>query len=562
MALVEKIRLRTRFAILMIGIMAISLVLSIFWSNTTQRKQAEAEMREKAYVLSQQLDAVWEFMAINQDLINYDNNGEYNFKGLHCSLVGKSIGKLFGKKTEYIINYTNFNPRNKADAPDEFETMALNAFFKDRELKEFYCLTSYQDKQVFRYVVPMRIDESCLECHGDPKGELDVLGFPKEGWKIGDLGGALSIIMPIDIYLANADSNVISQVSFFSVLTLFFVLLMFFATSKLVTKPLGRFKNSVEQIRSGNLNIDLEDIEAVGEIRDLAHDFDEMAKELQDLYYGLESEVELRTRDLAEANSILEAQRYELEDINLRLKKENQYKSDFLAIMSHELRTPLTSIIAFAELLEKAKQGENSKDERIAQEIKNNSKILLGMINNILELARLEAGKFELYLEPVDFVDVINAVENMITPLAEKKEITLLTKVELEVPVITGDRESLRRIVENLVSNAIKFTPEKGKVEVYVTFDDFEDEVIINVKDNGIGISKEDQSLIFEKFVQSDTSIYRQYSGSGLGLAVAKELAELHGGWIKVESEEGKGSLFRVGIPTGRREFKRENHVG
>lgn len=557
----KKIRLSTRFVILMIGIMAISLVLSIAWSNTTQRKQAELEMREKAYVLSQQLDAVWEFMAINQDLINYDDKGEYNFKGLHCSLVGKSIGKLFGKKTDYIINYTNFNPRNKADYPDEFETKALNAFLENRDLKEFYCLTNYEDKQVFRYVVPMRIDESCLECHGEPKGELDVLNFPKEGWKTGDLGGALSIMMPIDIYLANADSNVISQVTFFSVLTLFFVLLMFFATSKLVTKPLSKFKRSVEQIKKGNLKIDLEDIEAVGEIRDLAHDFEEMAKELQDLYYGLESEVELRTRDLAEANSILEVQRLELEDINVRLKKENQYKSDFLAIMSHELRTPLTSIIAFAELLEKATQGKNSKDERVVQEIKNNSKILLSMISNILELARLETGKFELYFEPVDFVDVINAVESMITPLAEKKEISFITKVESEVPVIQGDKEALRRIVENLVSNAIKFTPEDGKVEIQVAFDDYENEIIINVKDNGIGISDEDKPLIFEKFVQSDTSVYRKYSGSGLGLAVAKELAELHGGWIKVESDEGKGSLFIVGIPAGRGELIDEDYA-
>jgi len=559
---VKRIRLRTRFVVLMLIIMATSLLLSIIWSNATQKKQAELEMHEKAYVLSQQLDAVWEFMAINQDLINYDDNGEYNFKGLHCSLVGKSIGKLFGKKTGYLINYTNFNPRNKADRPDEFETRALNAFKENRDLKEFSCLTTYGDKQVFRYVVPMRIDESCLECHGEPKGEPDVLGFPREGWRVGELGGALSIIMPIDIYLANAGANVISQVSFFSVLTLFFVLLVYFATSKLVTKPLNKFKNSVEQIKKGNLKIDLEDIDAVGEIRDLAIDFEEMAKELQDLYYGLESEVELRTRDLAEANSILEDQRIELEEINVRLIKDNQYKSDFLAIMSHELRTPLTSIIAFAELLEKTTTSKKCKDEKVVQEIKNNSKILLGMINNILELAKLEAGKMDLYFELLDLVDVINAVENVVTPLADKKQITLITDVDLNVPLILGDQEALRRVVENLVSNAIKFTPEKGKVEVKVTCNPEQNEVIISVEDNGIGISEEDKPLIFEKFVQSDTSVYRKYSGSGLGLAVAKELVELHGGWIKVKSEIDKGSIFVVGIPINGGEDTDENYAG
>jgi len=117
----KDIRIRTRFIVLLVGILAVSLFLNVIWIWYTQNKQAEKEMHEKAYVLSKQMDAVWEFMVINQDVINYDADGQYNFKKLHCSLVGKSIGKLFGKKTGYIVRYTNFNPRNKADMPDEFE---------------------------------------------------------------------------------------------------------------------------------------------------------------------------------------------------------------------------------------------------------------------------------------------------------------------------------------------------------------------------------------------------------------------------------------------------------
>lgn len=558
----DKVRLRTRFIILMLGILAVSLVVNVAWSSMTKTNQAQKEMREKAYVLSQQLNAVWEFMAINQDIINYDADGNYNFKGLHCSLVGKSIGKLFGKKTGYVIRYTNFNPRNKDDTPDEFEAQALNQFFADEEITEYYDVTQYQGQNSFRYLAPMRIDNTCLECHGEPAGELDVLNYPKEGWKIGDLGGAISIVMPIDIYEEIIRADVLEEVGFFFILTFLFIALIYYATAKLVTNPLKKLKTNIDQIQKGNLNINLDDIDAAGEIKELADHFGDMAIELQNLYSGLENKVEQRTQDLARANGILEYQRIQLEEVNRRLRADNQYKSDFLAIMSHELRTPLTSIIAFAEVLERDKNPKTEKEIKVVQEIKGNSQILLEMINNILEMARLEVGKIELSLEPIDMVDVINSAESVIKPLADKKNINFYSKVDLNVPLINADRERLRQIVGNLIGNAIKFTSEGGEVRVWVTYNSEKNEVIINVHDNGIGIRKEDQPFIFEKFVQSDSSIYRKYSGSGLGLALAKELAELHGGWICVVSELGQGSLFTVGIPAGKGENVDEDYAG
>jgi len=560
----DKVRLRTRFIILMVGILAVSLVLNLIWSSNSQQKQAKTQMREKAYVLSQQLDAVWEFISINQNVINYDSDGNYDFKGLHCSLVGKSIGKIFGEKTDYTIRYTNFNPRNKADIPDEFETEGLNLFLENREIKEYYDIVLYQGQEVFRYLSPMTIESSCLECHGEPAGELDVLGYPKEGWKIGDLAGAISIVMPIDIYKENTRVNVIREVTFFFILTLLFILLIYYATATLVTNPLRKFKNNIEKIKEGQLAINFENIKAVGEIKDLAEHFNDMTVQLNNLYTSLEKKVEQRTEDLARANSILESQRIQLEEANRRLRQDNQYKSDFMAIMSHELRTPLTSIIAFAELLERDKSPKTEKELRVVQEIKNNSQVLLNLINNILDMARLEAGKIELLLEPIDMVDVINAVDSVIQPLADKKNISYSSLVERDVPLLNADREKLRQIVANLVGNAIKFTPEGGEIKVWVAFDKDKDkdEILINVQDNGIGIRKEDQPYIFGKFVQSDSSIYRQYNGSGLGLALAKEFAELHGGWIKVASEIEKGSLFTVGIPAGQGRDLSEDYAG
>lgn len=543
-------RLRTRFIILFAGIMAASLVLYVVWGNYSQHIQAEREMREKAYVLSQQLDSVWEFMAINQDRINHDKNGEYNFKGLHCSLVGKSIGKLFSIKTDYTIRYVNHNPRNKDDIPDAFESASLDRFKTDRELKEIFDITTFKDKMSFRYVVPMVIDPSCMECHGEPAGVLDVTGYPKEGWKIGDLAGVLSIVMPIELYRQNSKENLIREAAFFCIAMLVFILITYYATARLVTKPLNKLTSVMARITGGDLNtgLDPDNIKAEGEIKELTDHFNMMIDELRNVYKDLENKVDLRTKDLAKANDILEAQQKQLEVINKRLLEDNKYKSDFLAIMSHELRTPLTSSVAFTDVLEKISGG-TERERRIINEIKTNNQTLLSLINNILDMARIEAGKAELLLEPVDFVDVINAVEKVIKPLADKKELTLITDVDRTVPLIKGDREKLRRIVENLLSNAVKFTRAGGHVRVWVKFDDVTQEITINVEDNGIGIAPEEQSLVFEKFVQGDSSIHRPYSGSGLGLALARELAELHGGRITLESELGKGSIFTVTIP-------------
>ena len=544
----DKIRLRTRFIILFAGMMAAALTLFFMWSNYIKQKQAEKEMREKAYVLSQQLDSVWEFMSLNQDVINYDSDGKYNFEGLHCSLVGKSIGMLFGKKTDYVIRYVNYNPRNKMDVADSYEGAAIDRFKKDRTLHEVYGLTEFQGEPMFRYVVPMTINKTCLECHGEPRGELDVLGYPKEGWAVGDLAGVLSIAMPTDIYMLSKKHNIIQEVTFFSILMIVFVLIIYYATAKLVTNPLDKLTHVAEELKKGKLNttnVNADEIKAQGEIRVLTVQFGDMIEEMRNVYNSLENKVELRTRDLADAYEILEQQRAQLEEINNRLQKDNEYKSEFLAIMSHELRTPLTSIVTFAEFLGDLSVSEEER-LRIVNEIISSSQVLLALINNTLDMARLEAGTISLNLEEVDLVDLVNEVEAVVEPIVRKRGLTLKTQVADNVPIIDADHDKLRRIIDNLLSNAVKFSKDNGIIELTVTYDG---KIIITVKDNGIGIGKGHLNLIFDKFVQGDSSTRRPYNGSGLGLALAREYTELHGGWITVESELDKGSTFTVKIP-------------
>ena len=183
------------------------------------------------------------------------------------------------------------------------------------------------------------------------------------------------------------------------------------------------------------------------------------------------------------------------------------------------------------------------------EEIRKNSENLLRLINNILDLAKIEAGRNEIKIDTVDLTDVIGSVEGVILPLAKQKGIIFHTCFLPDVPLIKADPEKIRRVVENLASNAVKFTDKGGKIIISVAYEKNDKEVIITISDTGIGIREDEQKIIFERFTQSDSSNSRKYSGTGLGLALAKELVEMHGGWITVESRIDRGSVFKVGIP-------------
>jgi signal transduction histidine kinase len=230
--------------------------------------------------------------------------------------------------------------------------------------------------------------------------------------------------------------------------------------------------------------------------------------------------------------------------MNHRLEEANIYKSDFLAVMSHELRTPLTSIIAFTEIMLVDTPQEDRELHHNLQEVLQNSHILLRLINNILDMAKIEAGKDQLALDVVDMNDIVASVESVITPLARNKELTLHVQVAPEVPLTKADPEKIRRVVENLAGNAVKFTDKGGEVEILVQLDEASNEIIIKVNDNGIGVKEEYQKYIFEKFTQADSSSSRKYGGTGLGLSIVRKATERMGGMVGVESEPSQGSKF------------------
>jgi signal transduction histidine kinase len=238
----------------------------------------------------------------------------------------------------------------------------------------------------------------------------------------------------------------------------------------------------------------------------------------------------------------------EIEDKSGQLEAANRHKSEFLANMSHELRTPLNAIIGFSEVLLEHMFGElNEKQDEYVDDVLSSGRHLLSLINDILDLSKVEAGRMELELAQFDLP---LAVENTITLMRERASrhgISLHREVDKRLGDFVGDERKIKQILLNLLSNAVKFTPEGGRVEVKAVMVD--GSVEISVSDTGIGIAPEDQEKIFEEFRQVGADYAQKREGTGLGLTLTKKFVEMHGGKIWVESEQGKGSTFKFTLP-------------
>ena len=240
-------------------------------------------------------------------------------------------------------------------------------------------------------------------------------------------------------------------------------------------------------------------------------------------------------------------------EANRQLRAATEAKSIFLAHMSHELRTPLNAINGFSDLLLGGVAGEiNNQQRQCLEDILSSGKHLLSLINDILDLSKVEAGKMDIRPESLRLADVVDDAVTTVKPMLDDSRHELAISIAEDLPPVYGDRNRLKQILLNLLSNAIKFTPDGGKL--YLETSGKGDFCRVSMVDNGIGIRKEDQTCIFEPFTQLDTQPGERKQGTGLGLALTKQLVELLGGKIWVESEYGKGSQFNFIIPLAEKE--------
>ncbi len=322
-------------------------------------------------------------------------------------------------------------------------------------------------------------------------------------------------------------------------MSLIVALLLFTIVARnLILRPVKRLRDVADQVAAGDLSVRVE-MRTRDEFQRLAEATNNMLESLQ------RSQEELR-----KINRSLDVKIGELAQLNEALHVANKLKSQFVASVSHELRTPLSSIIGFAELLTQSPTGTSmdARIQRYATNILSSGRMLLDLINDLLDLAKIEAGKLELHIQEFSLSEVCDGLYDFMKPLADKANLHFEIFKDGPLPRMRSDAGKIKQVLYNLLSNAVKFTQPEGRVTMAARQTDSRC-VQVTVSDTGPGISKEQQSLMFEKFRQLDEGATRRHGGVGLGLAISKELVTMLGGQISVESEVGQGATFTVVLP-------------
>jgi signal transduction histidine kinase len=410
------------------------------------------------------------------------------------------------------------------------------------------------ERNQYVYYQAVRADnESCIFCHFPTLGGsgIDTIGtgrslagndIPgKVLYAVGDVIGIAKVTIsngPTQKALAINRGLLLAT----AISTVFLAMVASYLIVRyVIVKPLRHLRDVSDAISHGNIALRAE-IHTGDEFESLALAFNRMLRHLVTVQ-----------EELRHVNSDLDTKVDELAQANMRLYEMNRIKSDFLATMSHELRTPLNSILGFSDVL-RSIESLDEKQQRYVQNIQKSGRMLLEMINDILDLAKIESGKMDVRLTDFRIEQVIAAQCDMARPLAERKNIDLQAQFPPDLPPMHQDQARAQQVLNNLLSNAIKFTPEGGRIKVVAHRDDY-DYLVLQVIDTGVGIAEEDQQAIFEKFRQarsglaSGDAMTREYSGTGLGLSIVKELCRLLGGEVSVESTLGKGSTFTVRLP-------------
>lgn len=331
--------------------------------------------------------------------------------------------------------------------------------------------------------------------------------------------------------------HLIISISVFAAICVVFLAVII---SRSLTEPIKSLEEGALELVRGNFKpIPISSTNEIGRLTEL---FNQTASELLFIRKKLEDRIELANKDLEEKNR-------KLIQANDELKKLDEMKSEFISLVSHELKTPLSAIKISAEYLESDDKADPSERREILGIIIRNIDTQTRMINDILDLSKIEAGKMDFQFENVHIRETVNTVLENIGRLAMKKNITITTEIPESLPAVLADKEKLIIVLNNLAANALKFTPEGGSI--LISARDLGDNVEVKMKDTGIGIEKEKLNRIFDRFYQADSTSRRKIGGVGLGLSIASGIIRAHGSQIHVESEKDQGSTFSFTLKKG-----------
>jgi len=413
----------------------------------------------------------------------------------------------------------------------DLQQKLLDSIKEDADRVEALALTRTEGTTQSTYVRVFRATEGCVSCH-NAQGSAGPFVLNQ------DIGAA--------IIQTRGVGSELRKIEFMNRIWTFMAAVLgatgamvafYWITQRIILRPIRQLRALANNVAEGNL--DVRSAIATGdEYERLSEAFNHMLDNLQ-----------VAQEELREANRQLDGKIVELSERNVELFKANKLKSEFLANMSHEFRTPLNAILGFAQVLrEKPTLLKKEKGQRYAENIITSGNRLLTMINDLLDLAKAQAGKMELHIEQASVLQICESLASSFSLLARKKRIRVALEVSPDVPLIVTDAGKVQQILYNFLSNAVKFTPARGSIEIRARMLD-ERIVRFAVRDTGCGIADPDKDKIFDKFRQGDGSLTRETSGTGLGLSISRELAGMLAGTVGFESEVGVGSTFWLDIP-------------
>jgi len=382
----------------------------------------------------------------------------------------------------------------------------------------------------YAYYHAIDFPDNCLGCHR----RIERYGEQQAPFRV------IKVMLPFRLTQVATPATLAWMITVAMLTVAATLLVVHWVLRRLVLNPLRHLRNVSDEISRGNTDLRV-NLDTGDEFNELGDAFNRMLRHMtegQQKLQTLNSELDIRIDQLAQAN--------------LNLFEANRLKSDFLANMSHELRTPLNSIIGFSDVLQDI-TALTDKQRKYAANIQKSGRLLLDMINDILDLAKVESGKMRVSPTAFDLEVMVSAQCDMLRSLLDEKNMDLQIESPPDLPTIFQDQPKLQQILMNLLSNAIKFTPDGGLVTVSLGTIS-EKYFHITVVDTGVGIPESDFQIIFEKFRQSNSvlkndGLTRQHSGTGLGLSIVKELCKLLGGEVRLSSQLGTGSTFQVILP-------------
>ena len=479
----------------------------------------------------------------------------------------RGIFQIFRQQyPEYQFHEAADNPLNLADKADADETKLLISFRENRGLRSIRTfLRDTGGREWYVGARPIVADASCMHCHGSahdaPVNVARAFGSTHGyGWKPGDVAAVQTVRIPTAPLRAAQAAVIGRAIVWLGALSAMILLTVYLAALSLLCVPVRRIAQHMGELaQTRGYDRELAEASRGDEIGVAARAFNSLLQvirrtllELKQANDSLEARVEQRTSELKKSNNQLVRTQEELRHSQQAAERANKAKDEFLANMSHEIRTPMTAIIGYADVMLEPDQTISDRYDALLS-IRRNARHLLDLINDVLDISKIEAGQMTVERVSSDLPQLVAEVASLLRPRVKDKGLDLDVRFDGPVPQqIRTDPLRLRQVLVNLLSNAAKFT-DKGQVTLRVALrrEGNQPSMVFEVSDTGIGIAPEHLTRLFRRFTQADTTTTRRFGGSGLGLCISKHLAGLLGGDISVRSTPGHGSSFTVTIDPG-----------